>query len=95
MRRNYKKGTGIGIIAFVVLILFGIVTYKKVDLIQQQEQGNEQIANLESEIKEQEERASDIEKYEAYVQTPEYIKDMAREKLGLVDPDDILFVPED
>jgi len=35
LKRSYKKGTGIGIIAFVVLILFGIVAFRKIDLEKQ------------------------------------------------------------
>ncbi len=47
-----------------------------------------------NEIKEQEEkRAQELEEERKYVQTKEYIKEVAKEKLGLVDPDEILLKP--
>lgn len=47
-----------------------------------------------NEIKEQEERrARELEEERKYVQTKEYIKEVAKEKLGLVDPDEILLKP--
>lgn len=95
MRRRYKKGTGIGVIAFVVLMLFGIVAYKKIDLDNQRDQNEGKIVKIENQIQEQKERTDEIKRFEAYVQTPSYIEDVAREKLGLVEPDDIIFVPEE
>ena len=49
--------------------------------------------NIESElsvtIKEQEE----LEKYKEYIKSDEYIEDIARKKLGLAYPDEIIFEP--
>lgn len=45
---------------------------------------------LEAEIIEQEEEAKEIEELEKYVQTKKYIEETAREKLGLVYPDEII-----
>ena len=38
-------------------------------------------------------RAEEVKAYEEYVKTDEYIKDVAEEKLGLVDPNEIIFKP--
>ena len=95
MRRRHKKGTGIGIIAFVVLILCGIVTSRKFDLDQQSVKAERKIEDLNAKIKEQNDRAADIKNQEAYVQTPKYIEDIARDKLGLVDKDDVIFKAQD
>ena len=47
-----------------------------------------------NEIKEHvERRARELEEERKYVQTKEYIKEVAKEKLGLVDPDEILLKP--
>ncbi|MBB2184525.1 septum formation initiator family protein [Lachnospiraceae bacterium MD1] len=94
MRRKYKKKSGIGIIAFVVLVLCGIVSYRRIYLEEESEKARLRIERLESQKKEQEERATDIENMKAYVQTKQYIEDMAREKLGLVYEDEIIFKPE-
>ena len=95
MRRRYKKGTGIGIIVFVVLILFGIIAYKKIDLEKRSVQAKQKIEILNAQIQEEEERAEEIKNLEAYVQTKRYIEDVAREKLGLVYEDEIILQQEE
>lgn len=95
MRRRYKKGTGIGIIALVVLILFGIIAYKKIDLEKRSVQAKQKIDLLNAQIQEEEERAEEIKNLEAYVQTKRYIEDVAREKLGLVYEDEIILQQEE
>jgi cell division protein DivIC len=95
MRRGYKKRTGIGVIAFVVLILCGIVFYSRIGLEEESKEAKLTIERLEAQIEEQEERAIDINNQKVYVQTKRYIEDMAREKLGLVYDDEIIFEPED
>ena len=44
-------------------------------------------------IKEEKKRAKEVEAYEAYVKTDDYVKEIAEEKLGLVDPNEIIFKP--
>ena len=48
---------------------------------------------LERQIKEEEQRAKEVEEFEEYVKTDDYIKETAEEKLGLVDPNEIVFKP--
>lgn len=95
MRRVRKKKTGIGIIAFVILMLFGTVAYSKTGLQDRYREDKLKIERLQAQIDEQEERAVDINNLKAYVQTKKYIEDIAREKLGLVYKDEIIFEPED
>jgi cell division protein DivIC len=95
MRRRYKSRTGIGIVAFVVLILCGIVSYRKIGLEKESDEAELKIKRLQAQIQEQEDRATDIKNKEAYVQTKKYIEDIARDKLGLVYDDEIIFEPQD
>ena len=44
-------------------------------------------------IKEEEKRSEEVKEYEKYVQTDEYIKETAEDKLGLVNPNEIIFKP--
>ena len=90
LRRNHKKGTGIGLIAFVVLLLFGIIAHKTIDLEKKTTQAQVKIDQLNSQIQAVEEEAEEINNLKAYVQTKGYIEDIAREKLGLVYEDEIL-----
>lgn len=90
MRRKHKKGTGIGLIALVVLFLFGIIAYKTIDLEKRTKQAELRIDQLNSQIEEEEEKAEEISNLKAYVQTKGYIEDIARDKLGLVYEDEII-----
>lgn len=94
MARVHKKGTGIGIIAVVILMLFGTIAYGKIGLQKQYDKKEVQIERLQTEIDKQVERATDINNLKAYVQTKRYIEDIARQKLGLVYPDDVIIKPE-
>lgn len=49
---------------------------------------------LEQEKAQEEKRTKSLEEYRVYVQTKEYIEKVAKEKLGLVNKDEILLKPE-
>lgn len=55
----------------------------------------ERIAELESQIEAEKEKAEEIEEYGKYVQTKKYAEEVAKEKLGLVYEDEIIFKAED
>ena len=49
--------------------------------------------NLEAQVAKEEERAKQLEEYRVYVQTKQYIEKVAKEKLGLVNRNEILLKP--
>jgi cell division protein DivIC len=95
MSRRNKKGTGTGIIVFVVLCIFGIVAFGKLKLEDKKKGLDNTIKSLEAQINNEKERATDIKNLEAYVQTKKYIEEIAREKLGLVYDYEIIFKEEE
>jgi cell division protein DivIC len=95
MRKRRKNRTGAGIIAFVVLILFAIISYRRIGLSQELYKDNTELTRLNEKIQEQQERELDIANLREYTKSREYIEDIAREKLGLVYKDEILFKKED
>ena len=52
-------------------------------------------ASLIKQKTQEEERAKELEAYRVYVQTKQYIEQVAKEKLGLVNPDEILLKPSE
>ena len=48
---------------------------------------------LEKQKTEEKNRARELEEYRVYVQTKQYIEEIAKQKLGLVNPDEILLKP--
>ena len=53
----------------------------------------QQEAELKTRIKSEQARAEEIKEYEQYVQTDDYMKEIAEDKLNLVDPNEIVFKP--
>lgn len=90
MRRHRQS---VMLVSTVVLLLAVMVFFGSVKLQAKNKEYMRQEAELEAQIAEAEERAEEIEEYQDYVQTDEYAKEIAREKLGLVDPGEILFKP--
>ena len=93
MKRN-NKGTGTGIIVFVVLCFLGIVALGKIKLDDKKKDLDITVKVLETRINEERERSAEIKNLEAYVQTKKYIEQIAREKLGLVYDYEIIFKEE-
>jgi cell division protein DivIC len=93
--KRKKRRTGLGITAIMVFLICGIVVYKRQELSKSNVRTEAQIEELQEEIKDAKEAAKDIKKKKAYVQTQEFIEEMAREKLGLVYKDEIIFKSED
>lgn len=75
----------------MVLIICGIVTYQKKELDKVNQRAQVKIVELDNAIISEEERAEDFKEQKAYVQTNKFIEEMAREKLGLVYKDEIIF----
>ncbi|MCI8836065.1 MAG: septum formation initiator family protein [Ruminococcus sp.] len=91
--RQHKRSV---VTVFVVLGMLAAVLYvNAMNLYARNEVYKQQEAELQGQIKEQKQRSEEVKKYEEYVKTDDYIKDVAEEKLGLVDPNEILFQPEE
>lgn len=91
-RKGQKKRHSAGTVSIVMIVLaflliMSVQIYKlkqKDDLYAEREQ------NLEQQIKDEQERASELEEMDLYTQSVEYIKDMAN-RLGLVFDNEIIF----
>jgi len=76
----------------VVIGLAAYIGYAKTEELKLKEQ--EAIAKeemLRQQILEEQDRTSDLQQQKKYVKTDEYIEELAREKLGLIGQDEILF----
>lgn len=92
--RKTRKRTGLFTTMLLVLVMCGIIFAQKRRVEEKRDAYLERNVELEQEIAEQEQRAIDIEKEKAYVQTKKYIEEEARQKLGLAYKDEIIFEPE-
>ncbi len=70
------------LISMILVLLVGVLAVNAVSLRSRNAQYKKQEAELEAQIKEEKKRAKEVEAYEAYVKTDDYVKEIAEEKLG-------------
>ena len=80
-------------ITLVVLSLAAAVHVKGSELEKKDLEYQIREENLKVQLDREEERSKELEEYRVYVQTKQYIEKVAKEKLGLVNKDEILLKP--
>lgn len=76
----------------VVMIIAGV---RGMTLHAQLAEYDAQIESLQQQIADEEARTQEIEEYGKYTQTDAYVEEVARDKLGLVKENEIIFRNED
>lgn len=92
-RRSRRGPKGAYSIICVILVLFVSITIKSVELNQKSAYYEKQTAKLEKQIEEAEQKKSELEAKEEYMKTDEYVKEVAKEKLNLVEKGEKVFKP--
>lgn len=94
-RKKDKWGNRMALIGitFVVLSLAMVVTYRGSSLKDKALAYQVREENLEALVAQEKERSVELEEYRVYVQTKQYVEKVAKEKLGLVNPNEILLKP--
>lgn len=82
-------------ISAVVLSLAAVISVKGSSLREKDLDYLVKEENLEAQVENEKNRAKDLEQQRIYVQTKQYIEKVAKEKLGLVKPDEILLKPSE
>ena len=96
VKKNHKLESGVFsllLLAVITLLITGVFVYLRKtaeDRYAARVEEKEQLIRLKAE---EEARAKAIEERRAYVQTRSYMEDVAREVLGLVYKDEIIFRP--
>ena len=93
-RRNQNKFS-MFLVSLVVVLIMIVVAVKSVELQQKIDAKAKEEQQLDDQIAAEERRAKEIEAFGKEVQTKGYIEDVAREKLGLVYEDEIMFKVDD
>lgn len=90
-KRKSQSKTAMISITFVVGILFLGMMGKSLNLQKQLSSYDSQISDLDSQIEDEEGRTTEIDDLKEYMETDEYAEETAREKLGLVKENEIVF----
>lgn len=99
MRRGKRRAgrsnrLGMFCITAVVALLLVTLSVQSYSLAEKNKAYVQEEERLNKVLAEEQERSEDIEEFEEYVQTDEYVEKAARDKLGMVYPDEILIRPE-
>ena len=88
-----KKNNHFGMVTVLILVAMfcSIIGVKSISLKNKRDEYNKKIEALEQQIAQEEERRKDLEEYEKYTKTVKYVEEVAKDKLGLVYEDEIVF----
>ena len=90
-RKQKQNKFAMALVTMVLLMLVAVVNIRKVELKEKQAVYIARREELQAKIDREEARAEELKEYEKYTQTQKYIEDIAKEKLGLVYEDEIVF----
>ncbi|MCI9068844.1 MAG: septum formation initiator [Lachnospiraceae bacterium] len=96
-RKRYRKQSKTVImgILLVTFLFCGILFYKTKALQVRDSRYGTRETELQEEIEQEKKRSQELEEREAYVQTKKYIEEIAKTKLGLVNPGETLLRPNE
>ena len=92
-RRAKRRGGTLSV--SIIVIAFLVVMVQVVQLKQKESTYAAQKAELEKQYTKESERADEIESMQQYMQSDQYIEDIAKSKLGLAYDNEIIFKEKD
>ena len=94
-RKKRQNRLGMILVSIVVIMLFAVILIKSIDLREKKAAYDEKEVMLEQQIEAEQERTKELIEYEKYTKTAKYVEEVAKDKLGLVYEDEIIFESED
>ena len=94
-RRKTQNRMATILITIVVIVMTIVVGYSVYTMKIELNENKEKIESLNKELENEQKRKEEIAEYQEYTQTDEFVEDTAREKLGLVYDDEIVFIKEE
>lgn len=78
-------------ITLIVLMLVGVMSVQIVSVYGRNQAYQAQEAELEAQLESEKARKKELKEYEKYINTKEYIEEVAKTKLGLVYSNEVIF----
>ena len=91
-RSNKLVGLAVVVMAIALVVLFNS---KSNQIKPRNEESAVRIEKLQQEIESEKARAEELDEYAKYVNTKQFVEEIARKKLGLLYPDEKIFKNED
>ena len=95
-RRYIKQNNKINAMSIlgIVAVMSVVVFFRQVDLEEKNEEYIAREQALTAELEEEQARTKELEEYKKYEQTKQYVEEVAKDKLGLVYENEIIFKPD-
>lgn len=94
LKRQRRSALAGMAIAIVVVVALGIVLWRgKTGLVAKNADYETQITELQSQIDDENKRSDELSEYEKYVKTKKFVEEIAKNKFGLIYPDELIFKP--
>ena len=90
-RKKRQNRLGMVLVTIVVLMLLIVIMFKSHELKLDRAAYLEKEEMLQSQIDDEHERSKELEEYEKYTKTDKFVEEIAKEKLGLLYENEILF----
>lgn len=90
-RKRRQNRMSMLLVTMVVVMIIVVVSISSVQLKAKNQEQQQTMENLSTQIAEEEKRSEEIEDYRKYTQTKKYAEEVAKEKLGLVYEGEIIF----
>ena len=90
-RRKDNNRAGKMCISMILVAFVAVMSVQIVKLYQKDQQYAAKQAELEAQLEEETARQAELEDYEAYTKSQQYVEDVAKSKLGLAYDDEIIF----
>ncbi len=79
----------------IALVLFVVIMHSRNALLSKNAEYASREAELSQQLQSQEERSLSLEEYRKYVQTKKYVEEIAKNKFGMLYPDEKVFRPNE
>lgn len=94
-RRKDNNRAGKTCISIILVAFVAVMSVQIVKLYQKDQEYISKQAELEAQLEEETDRQAELEDYEAYTKSKQYVEDVAKSKLGLAYGDEIIFKEEE
>ena len=94
-KKRRQNRLGMALVAIVVVSLCLVLTFSMMSLRKKRDGYVERQESLEQQIEAENRRSEELVEYEKYTKTAAYVEEVAKDKLGLVYEDEIVFQAEE
>ena len=94
-KKRRQNRLGMVLVTGVVVLLCPVLTISMMSLKKKRDGYVQKQESLEQQIEAENKRAEDLVEYEKYTKTAAYVEEVAKDKLGLVYEDEIVFQAEE